>query len=172
MANKQTSNKITIANIVAMVGIVLLGIFTFMGHSYLSGGELAWDVIVSLAVVSVTSLLLWLLIRAKGAENELDKWKKTEYTTLGIYIIFAITTSIYCGTMHFFIVNGFKGHPFGCCILLFIHDFLYLVSYYFWLHWVFDATCRLSLVASGGYSLGVVRGLLIAAASLVAEHWP
>lgn len=108
MANKQTSNKITIANIVAMVGIVLLGIFTFMGHSYLSGGELAWDVIVSLAVVSVTSLLLWLLIRAKGAENELDKWKKTEYTTLGIYIIFAITTSIYCGTMHFFIVNAQK----------------------------------------------------------------
>ena len=55
---------------------------------------------------------------------------------------------------------------------LFYFLIIYLVSYYFWLHWVFDATCRLSLVASGGYSLGVVRGLLIAAASLVAEHRP
>ena len=36
---------------------------------------------------------------------------------------------------------------------------MYLFSYYFWLHWVFDAACRLSLVvASGGYSLDVVRG--------------
>ena len=49
---------------------------------------------------------------------------------------------------------------------------MYLFSYYFWLHWVFDAACRLSLVvASGGYSLDVVRGLLIAVSSLV-EHRP
>ena len=33
---------------------------------------------------------------------------------------------------------------------------------YFWLHWVFIAACSLSLV--------VVRELLIAVASLVAEH--
>ena len=41
---------------------------------------------------------------------------------------------------------------------------------YFWLCWVFVAACGLSLVAaSGGYSVAV-RGLLIAVASLVAEH--
>ena len=35
--------------------------------------------------------------------------------------------------------------------LSFIHSFIYL---YFWLHWVFVAACRLSLVAaSGGYFL-------------------
>ena len=35
--------------------------------------------------------------------------------------------------------------------------FNYLFSYYFWLHWVFDAACRLSpAVASGGYALVVV----------------
>ena len=39
------------------------------------------------------------------------------------------------------------------------------------LHWVFVAVCRLSLVvASGGYSLVAVHGLLIAVASLVSEH--
>ena len=42
---------------------------------------------------------------------------------------------------------------------------------FIWLCWVFTAECRLSLAAvSGGYSLVAVCGLLIAAASLVAEH--
>ena len=42
---------------------------------------------------------------------------------------------------------------------------------YFWLHWVFVAVHRLSLVAaSGGYFLVAVLGLLIAVAFLVAEH--
>ena len=41
-----------------------------------------------------------------------------------------------------------------------------------WLCWVFVAVSGLSLVAaSEGYSLVAVRGLLIAVASLVAEHW-
>ena len=44
--------------------------------------------------------------------------------------------------------------------------------FFFGLRWVFVAVCGLSLVAaSGGYSSFVVRGLLIAVASLVAEHW-
>ena len=42
---------------------------------------------------------------------------------------------------------------------------------YLWLHWVFIAVCRLSLIAArGGYSLVAVHGLLITVASLVAEH--
>ena len=49
-------------------------------------------------------------------------------------------------------------------INLFIHLFN------FWLHWVFTAAHGFSLVAeNGGYSV-VVCGLLIAVASLVAEH--
>ena len=42
---------------------------------------------------------------------------------------------------------------------------------YLWLHWVLVAVLWLSLIAaSRGYSLVVVHGLLIAAASLVVEH--
>ena len=41
----------------------------------------------------------------------------------------------------------------------------------FWLHWVFIGACWLSLgVASGGYFLVEVHGLLTAVASLAAEH--
>ena len=43
---------------------------------------------------------------------------------------------------------------------------------YFWLRWIFVAAHGLSLVAAGGGGLlfVAVRGLLIALASLVAEH--
>ena len=53
----------------------------------------------------------------------------------------------------------------------FLKAVLYLLIYLFiWLCWVFVAACGLSLVAaSEGYSVAV-RRLLIAVASLVAEH--
>ena len=48
---------------------------------------------------------------------------------------------------------------------------MYLFLFNFWLHWVLVAAHRLSLVVvSGGYSLVVVRRLLIEVASLVAEY--
>ena len=54
-----------------------------------------------------------------------------------------------------------------CLVLFKFYLFIYI---YFWLCWVFAAVCRRSLVVvSGGYSV-VVRRLLIAVASLVAEH--
>ena len=45
------------------------------------------------------------------------------------------------------------------------------ISIYFWLCWIFVAACGLSLVvASGGYSLVAVRGLLIEMASPVVQQ--
>ena len=54
--------------------------------------------------------------------------------------------------------------------IIFLTHFKYLVIY-FWLRWVFVAAGGLSLVAaSGGLFFLPVPGLLIAVASLVAEH--
>lgn len=108
MKKKQSSGRITIANIIAIVGIVLLLVFSFIGHSYMSGGELGWDVVRSVAITAFTALLLWFLIKAKGAENQLDKWRKIEYATLAVYILFAIPASLFGGIMHFFVVNDNK----------------------------------------------------------------
>ena len=49
----------------------------------------------------------------------------------------------------------------------------YLFFFFFWMHWVFLAAHRLSLVvASGSYSLvAAVCRLLIVVASLVARQW-
>ena len=44
-------------------------------------------------------------------------------------------------------------------------------QFFFWLHWVFIGTRRLSLVVvSGGYSVAVVHRFLIEVASLVVEN--
>ena len=52
--------------------------------------------------------------------------------------------------------------------LIFIDE---LLNLYLWLHWVFIAVCRFSLVAAlRGYSLVVVSGLLIEVVSLVTQH--
>ena len=49
--------------------------------------------------------------------------------------------------------------------------FFVFVFFFFFLSWVFVPTCRLFVVvASGGYSLVEVSRLLIAVASVVAEH--
>lgn len=108
MANKNKSGRITIANIIAIVGIVLLLVFSFIGHSYMSGGELGWDIVISVSITAFTAFLLWFLIKAKGAENQLDKWRKIEYATLAAYIAFAIPASLIGGIMHFFVVNDNK----------------------------------------------------------------
>ena len=56
-------------------------------------------------------------------------------------------------------------------LLFFLIKIFFYLLIYFWLRWVFIALQSLSLVAaSGGYSPVVVRGLLIAVVSLVAEH--
>lgn len=108
MAKKQEKGRITIANIIAIVGLVLLLVFSFIGHSYLSGGELGWDIAISVGITAFTGFLLWFLIKAKGAENQLDKWKIIEYSTLVVYIVFAIPASLGGGIMHFFVVNDNK----------------------------------------------------------------
>ena len=60
------------------------------------------------------------------------------------------------------------------CDFLIMFLFIYFYFMYFlnfWLHWVFDAVCGLfSSCSEQGLLLVVVRGLLIAVASLVAEH--
>ena len=108
MAQKNKSGKITIANIVAMVGIVLLMVFSFIGFSFKSGGEMGISLLKTFGVTAFTALLLWLLIKAKGAENNLKKWKIAEISILVTYLAFTIATSINGGIMYLFVVNGNK----------------------------------------------------------------
>ena len=54
-------------------------------------------------------------------------------------------------------------------------EFNCLLLFFFWLLWVFTAACGLSLVVNGATLVNAcysaVHGLLMAVASLIAEHW-
>ena len=53
----------------------------------------------------------------------------------------------------------------------FFYKFIYLIIiFYFWLHWVFVAAWAFSSCGERGLLFVAVRRLLIAVASLVAEH--
>jgi len=108
MARKEKSGKITVANIVSVLGLMLLAFFTYIGHSYMSGGETGMDILIAALITVAAALLLWWLIKAKGAENELSKWKKIEIGSLIAYILIIIPASIFGGIMHYFVVNDNK----------------------------------------------------------------
>ncbi len=106
--NNKQNKSVTIANIVSIVGLVLLLVFTYIGNSYMSGGEIGVDLFFSIIITAFAAFLLWLMIKAKGAENRVKMWKKVEYGTLGLYVLLAIPVSLFGGINHFFAVNGNK----------------------------------------------------------------
>ena len=80
---------------------------------------------------------------------------KTEVLNIKNLFLPNYFTTVWCAAVSFFLINA------SYLFNLFIS----------WLCWVFVATHGFSLaVASGGSFLAAVRGLLTAAASLVAEH--
>ena len=85
---------------------------------------------------------------------------------IGVHVSFQIIVS-----SRYMPRSGIAGsHGSSIFSFLFINLFILLINFYFWLHWVFIAVCRLSVVvASRGYS-SLQCGLLTAVASLVAEH--
>lgn len=95
---------------IAVVGMVLLMVFTFLGYSYKSGGELGFSILISAGITAFTAFLLWLMIKAKGAENNLDKWKFVEVGAVLVYLAFAGYMAISGEIMHFFVVNNNKDH--------------------------------------------------------------
>lgn len=108
MGNKKKSGRVTLANILAVIGLALLFVFSFLGLYFRSGGELGWNIVVAAIITGVTAFLLWLLVTAKGAHNYLKQWKVIEIGTLIVFILFAIPVALWGGIMHFFVVNNNK----------------------------------------------------------------
>lgn len=83
-------------------------VFTFIGCSFKSGGELGLDLLITALISGVAIFLLWFLIKAKSAENNLSKWVVAEAITLVVYAGFMVCTFLYGGFMHFFLVSENK----------------------------------------------------------------
>ena len=97
MAKKHQSD-ITLANLIAVVGIVLLMAAFVLGFLY-SGDTLGISIAKGVGLGCAFALLLWLLIKAKSADSYLKGWRIVEGITLVVYLALAVLTS--CVMMKF-----------------------------------------------------------------------
>lgn len=99
-------NQISLANVISVVGVVSLGVLTYLGQVLLSGGAIGTSIIWAVGVAVVAAALLIVMIRAKGAESHFGMWKIVEGITLVLYAVVAIFTASM--SVHFFVVTGNK----------------------------------------------------------------
>ena len=83
MQNSMATNKskITLADVLAVVGVILLAAAYFLGFLY-RGDVLGISILKGVGLGAAFALLLWLLIKAKSARNYLRQWRIVEVVTL------------------------------------------------------------------------------------------
>lgn len=102
--NKKNSGKITIANIVSLLGLVSLAFLVFCGYALQNpDGNIGVNIIVSASLTALVGFLLWLLVYAKGVENNFKGWLIVEITTAVLFL----GTAFFTGSkmMYFFVVS-------------------------------------------------------------------
>lgn len=85
-----SNSRISIANVLAMLGLAAIGVITFFGaqlHS--TDGTPTQAIIWAIVTITVLGFLLFMSIKAKGAEDNVDKWKYVEWTSLALYVVAA-----------------------------------------------------------------------------------
>ena len=92
-SNNDSNGKITVANIIAVFGIVLLMALFFLGFLY-TGDTLGISILKGVGLGCAFALLLWIMIKAKSKTNLEDKgkWLITEYTALALYVGLAVVS--------------------------------------------------------------------------------
>ncbi|MCH5328139.1 MAG: hypothetical protein J1E02_03885 [Coprobacter sp.] len=94
MSQKKNSSKLSIANLLAMAGLAGIGVITFFGiFFHAADGKPGGAAIGALALTAALALLLFLSIKAKSAEDEVDKWRYAEWAAVAIYIIVAAASA-------------------------------------------------------------------------------
>lgn len=102
--SKKKHSKVTIANIVTMLGLVALTFFVFCGQALQNyENNMGTNIIVALAFVLGTSFVLWLMIHAKTVENNFRNWRIVE--VFAILLFFAVSFFSATRMMKFFVIN-------------------------------------------------------------------
>ena len=89
MAKKDNGN-ISIANVLALVGLAGVGVLTFFGILLHSDGKPGGAILGAAALVAGLGFLLVMAIKAKGAEDNPDKWRYVEWACLAVYVVVAV----------------------------------------------------------------------------------
>lgn len=88
--SQEKKGKITIANILALIGLAGIGVVTFFGMQLRSSdGTPGTAIIGALALVVGLGFLLMMSIKAKKADNNPDKWRYVEWACLVVYVAVA-----------------------------------------------------------------------------------
>lgn len=103
---KSKSNNISIANVLAVIGVVALGVLTFLGRAFISGGEMGISILWAVGVMAIATALLVIMIKAKGVETNFGMWRVFEISALVLYLGFAVLTAK--TAVHFFVINDNK----------------------------------------------------------------
>ena len=89
--SKKKNGSISIANIIALVGLAGLGVITFFGILLQSSdGKPGNAIIGAVAFIAILGFLLFMSIKAKGAEDNPDKWRYVEWACLLLYVVVAV----------------------------------------------------------------------------------
>lgn len=100
----KNNGKVTIANLIAIAGFVVLTIFYSLGKFYLEKGSFVKTSLLTLAFICLSSGVLVFLIKVKGVENDFKKWRIVEYVLFVGYIVVAASFSL--GFVHFFSIGS------------------------------------------------------------------
>jgi len=83
----EKKNGISIANIIAIIGLAGIGVISFFGLYFKStDGKPAVPALLAVAIVAGLALFLLLAVKAKGAKDNPDKWIWVEIACLVAYL--------------------------------------------------------------------------------------
>ena len=80
---------VSFANILSVLGVVLLGFFLYLGFAY-KGVNSGTAVLYAALISTGFALLLAALVTVKKVENNFQKWRWVEYGLLGVFIAGAV----------------------------------------------------------------------------------
>ena len=88
---KANNSNVSIANVIAMLGLAGVGVITFFGVLLGSAdGAIGSACLMALALVAALACLLVVSVKAKGADDNRDKWLWVEIGALVLYAVVAV----------------------------------------------------------------------------------
>lgn len=91
MTSKTNSSRLTPANVIAIIAMALLSLFTFFGQLYSSdNGMIGTALLLTIFEITLLTAALVLSIKAKAANSHFGMWRIVKYTALVVYVVVAI----------------------------------------------------------------------------------
>lgn len=103
----KNKNRVSPANLLAIIGLAGIGVLTFFGVLFQSeDGQPGGPIIKAAALTAGLGLLIILMVRAKTTEDDFNMWRVTEWVCLGAYLV--VAALFYKPTLQFFHVVQHK----------------------------------------------------------------